>query len=272
MLRKFVALGLVGLFLAMSLVVAQDNIGPYDRAADVNGDGIVDIIDLMQVGQAYGSNYTLRSQANTTVITVVSFAMSPPEIENARVAIFGSRYWNNSEDYTSVDYTNASGIAVFELNPNSSYKALAWRTIPEDNSSSFSYTDFETNSFGEASAIIVLGEPAVPSMRLLPACSLLTTLLNKTNGLLYDSYRYYNLIIYRTWYDGSNWQRREEWNAYVNVVHVIHAGAETGLLRDGLGGFVIVVKSGAQVIGSSAFQLTTEDLSANVIIYVPSSP
>lgn len=278
MLRRFVAIGLVGLFIAMSLVVAQDDIGPYDRAADVNGDGIVDIMDLTQVGQAYGSNYTLRSQANMTVITVASFAISPPEVENARVAIFERRIWNWG-NATVVEYSNASGVAVFELSPNSSYRAVAWRTIPEENSSSYSYTDFETNSFSEASVMIVLGEPAVPSVRLLPACSVVVTLLNKTTGLLYD-YDFpssiITLIVYRTWYgDDGTWLIDEVINAAIwTTQHVpvfVMNSIQTSLLYHGLGGFVIVEKYGPLVLGSSAFQLT-EDLSANVIIYVPSSP
>jgi hypothetical protein len=39
MLRRFIAVGLVGFFLVMSFVVAEDNIGPYNPIADVNKDG-----------------------------------------------------------------------------------------------------------------------------------------------------------------------------------------------------------------------------------------
>ena len=269
MLRRFVALGLVGLFLAMSLVVAQDDIGSYDRAADVNGDGIVDILDLTQVGQAYGSNYTLRSQENKTVITVVSFANSPPEVESARIAVFASVHWDWAESYTSFSYTNASGVAVFELSPNSSYKAVAWRMIPGDNSTLVSYTDFETNPFGEASAIIVFDKPTVSS---LPARSLLITLLNDTSGLVCDHYIYYNIIIDHTWFDGSSWQRTRVWDGYGTPVYVIHACSENGLLRDGLGGFLIILRKEVQVLGSAVFQLTEDSLSVNVIVHVPSSP
>jgi hypothetical protein len=276
-MRRFVALCLIGLFLAMQFVVAHDNIGPYDRAADVNRDGIVDIIDLTQVGQAYGSNYTLRSQANTTVITVASFAMSPPEVENTRVAIFSRWPTGGWTKAISFEYTNASGIAVFELSPNSSYRAVAWRTIPEEHSSSYSYTDFETNSFGEVSSMVVLGEPEVPSVQLLPALSIVFTLLNKTTGLLYDyaGNHFYILVDYSWYGDDGSWHMDRVIDGFMWItphVPIFVMGALTaGWMRDGPGGFMIVVKYTDQVIGSSAFQLT-EDLSANVIIYVPSSP
>jgi hypothetical protein len=43
-------LDLVGLVLAMSLVLAEDNLGPYNPVADVNKDGIVDILaDLLRI-------------------------------------------------------------------------------------------------------------------------------------------------------------------------------------------------------------------------------
>lgn len=158
MFRKFVALGLVSLFLAMSLAVAEDNIGPYNRAADVNGDSVVDILDLTAVGQAYGSNYTLASEANRTVVTVLSFAKNPPEIEMAVVAI-PIAYWH---PYPLVSVTNSSGTAVFELSSNTTYTAYAFYD------DAYNYANFTTNFRGEASVLVVLGLSSCPVIRNLP--------------------------------------------------------------------------------------------------------
>jgi hypothetical protein len=260
MLRKFVASGLVGLFLAMSLVVAQGNIGLYDRAADINGDGIVDIMDLTQVGQAYGSNYTLRSEANRTVVTVLSFDKDPPEVEGARVAVFV----NEPPRLNSLDarYTNSSGIAVFELSPNTSYMAVGW------NGSSYNYVDFHTDLFGEASVMILLGEPANPSIRKLPANYIFVTVLNRTTGLFHYVSGYANVIVERLWYTYP-----EGWQTYVfgdlPLTLPVFRFRDNQLV--GNTGHGIIVRCQGQAIGSSTFQ-TDDDASANVIVYVPSSP
>jgi len=194
MLKKIVALGLVGLFLAMSLVVAQDNIGSYDRAADVNGDGIVDILDLTQVGQAYGSNYTLGSEVNKTVVTVVSFVKEPPEIQDALVVI-------NPGEYASAAITNSSGVAVFDLLANSSYTAYAWSGGACNN------VGFSTNSWGEASVLITLGEPLMPMIRNTPQGKVLLTFRNNVTSAFYLQNQMFWLQIYR-WdprVDGSTW-------------------------------------------------------------------
>ena len=90
MQRKLFVLSLLCLFIVLSLAQAQ-SIMPYNPSADVNKDEVVDILDLTEVGQAFGSNYSLRTEENRTVVTVLSFARDPPEIEGALVTLgFGS--------------------------------------------------------------------------------------------------------------------------------------------------------------------------------------
>lgn len=140
MLKKIIALGLVGLFLAVSFAVAEDNIGPYNPIADVNRDGTVDILDLVEVGQAYGSNLTLSSEPNKTVVTVLSFDKEPPEVEKARVAIIDPDvFW----DVVEVKYSNSSGIATFELSSNKNYTAIAWSGSASHNSIDGNVTSLE---------------------------------------------------------------------------------------------------------------------------------
>jgi len=176
MLKKIVGLGLVCLFVAVSFVVAEDDIGPYNPSADVNRDGAVDILDLVEVGQAYGSNYTLMHQANKTTVTVLSFENNNfSYVENALVAVFpqgGSMtgQWN---------YTDSSGITAFDLSANSSYVAIAW----SNNRSCYNYANFATNSFGEALVTIWLYYDAESSpIRSIPKGWIVMTFLNRTTG------------------------------------------------------------------------------------------
>jgi len=174
MLKRFVALGLVGLFLVMSLVVAEDSIGPYNPIADVNKDGVVDILDLVEVGQAYGSNYTLAHQTNKTTITVLSFENNNFSfVENALVAVFpggGEGQWK---------CTNSSGTVAFDLSVNASYVAIAW----DDTRSSYNYADFTTDSSGEASVVIWLSYyPESSPIRSIPKGWIVMTFLNSTTG------------------------------------------------------------------------------------------
>jgi len=90
MQRKLFVLSLLCLFIAISLAQAQ-SIMSYNPSADVNKDEVVDISNLTEVGQAFGSNYSLRTEENRTVVTLLSFARDPPEIEGALVTLgFGS--------------------------------------------------------------------------------------------------------------------------------------------------------------------------------------
>lgn len=203
MLRKFVALGLVGLFLVMSFVVAENGIGPYDLMADVNRDGTVDILDLTQVGQAYGSNLTLAHEVNRTVVTVLSFDRNPPEVENARVAIFDPEtFLSYYGDAAAVNYTNSLGIATFDLDADKNYIAIAW------SGSAYNYANFTTNSFGEACVLILLGELSLPPIRALPKGWVTVTLLdNETHELQFKG-EYLLSVDYITGYEMVEGERR----------------------------------------------------------------
>ena len=173
--KKIIALGLVGLFLVISFAIAEDSIGPYNPVADVNRDGIVDILDLVEVGEAYGST-GLSYQENKTVITVYN-ETSP--IENARVAVFPSSNWEYWFSETEeIGYTNVSGIVNFTLNPNKNYTLIAW------NKANYNYANLTTSSFGEASASILLSD----SLKRFPHNWTIITLHNRTSGELYSEY------------------------------------------------------------------------------------
>ena len=179
MLRKFVALCLVGLFLVMSFVVAEDSIGPYNPIADINKDGVVDIMDLVEVGQAYGSNYTLMHQANKTTVTVLSFENDNfSYVEDALVAIFTP---GASEEYALYSYTDSSGTAAFQLSPNSTYVAIAWNTTRN----AYNYASFTTNLLGEASVAIWLNYyPQSSPIRSIPQGWLVILILDNSTGRL----------------------------------------------------------------------------------------
>jgi len=181
MLRKFVALGLVDLFLVMSFVVAEDSIGQYNPIADVNRDGVVDILDLAEVGQAYGSNYTLIHQANKTTISVLSFENGNFSfVENSLVTVFPQ----GESQHGQWKYTNSSGMVTFELTANSNYIAIGW----SEDRSAYNYANFTTNSLGEASVTIWLDYYSESSpIRSIPKGWLVMTFLNGTTGEPYTT-------------------------------------------------------------------------------------
>ena len=180
MLKKIVVLGLVCLFLAVSFVVAEDDIGPYNPSADVNRDGKVDILDLVEVGQAYGSNYTLMHQTNKTTVTVLSYENNNfSYVDNALVAVFPNVSGSSEEGL--LKYTNSSGTVEFQLNPSSDYVAIAW----DDASTAHNYASFTTNSSGEASVIIWLNYYRESSpIRTIPIGWVVITIVNYTTGEL----------------------------------------------------------------------------------------
>jgi len=184
-LKKIVGLGLVGLFVFVSFAVAEDNIGPYERIADVNKDGTIDILDLVEVGQAYGSNLTISSEPNKTVVTVLSFDKEPSEVENATVAIFDPELYRVAID---VQYTNSSGIATFELGSDKNYTAIAWYDL------AYNYANFTTNSLGESSMLILLGEPSTPPIRSLPSGWIVVTVQNNETGSIVFDYGFVILV------------------------------------------------------------------------------
>jgi len=157
------------------LIKLRSTVMPY-LPTDLNRDGTVDILDLTQVGQAYGSNLTLAQETNKTVVTVLSFDKSPPEVENARVAIVDPTTIDDQNDNPiPVGFTNSSGIVVFRLGPNKNYTAVAW------GETNYNYANFTTNSLGEASILIILGEPTNP-IKYLPSGWVMITLLDNETG------------------------------------------------------------------------------------------
>lgn len=169
--KKIVPLSLVSLFLVISFAVAENGIGPYNPIADINRDGIVDILDLVEVGKAYGSNLTLPTQSNQTVVYVYQLESSPSEVQNARVTIIDPNYYYQA---VQVKYTNSSGAVSFTLEPNSNYTAITW------SNTTYNYANFTTNEFGEASVAIQLGYPH------LPPNWVTITLINKTSEELWS--------------------------------------------------------------------------------------
>jgi len=161
---------MLSLSLALMLVpIAMTNpdISTYDPMADVNRDGIVDVNDLSRLGQAYGSTQTVPAQSNQTVVYVYQLESDPSEVENARVAIIDPDYYYQA---VQVGYTNSCGLVTFTLDPISNYTAIAW------SKTTYSYSNFTTNEFGEASVAIQLGYPH------LPPNWVVVTYINKTSG------------------------------------------------------------------------------------------
>jgi len=159
MLKRFVALGLVCLFLVISFVVAEHSIGPYNPIADVNKDGVVDILDLVEVGQSYGSNYASLMEPNMTTVLVLSYGNNSQvvPVANAIVSadlmnrgILGGPHWKCA---------NSTGIVTFDLSPNSSYYIMAW----SPDYTEYNYANVTTNSQGEAFATIWLSYLVSPN-------------------------------------------------------------------------------------------------------------
>ena len=171
---KLCLVGLIFVLAFTQITVTGSDVSSYDFMADVNRDGIVDVNDLAELGEAYGSSLVLPSENNRTVVIVVSFDKEPPEVENARVAIVDPNALDNQRDNPiNVTHTNSSGIATFELGNNKNYTAIAW------SGSAYNYANFTTNTSGEASILILLGEP------LLPLGWIVVTLLDNTTGSFY---------------------------------------------------------------------------------------
>lgn len=174
--KKVVSIGLMCLFIAMSFAIAEDSIGPYNPIADVNRDGRIDILDLVEVGQAYGAEYIPITQPNKTTVTVLSFENNNFSFaENALVAVFPQ----GSGMEGQWKYTNSSGTVAFDLSTNSSYIAIAW----DSTRSSYNYANFTTNSKGEASMIIWLNYfPEASPIRSIPRGWILMTILDNNTG------------------------------------------------------------------------------------------
>jgi hypothetical protein len=156
-MRRFVALCLIGLFLAMPFVVAQDSVGPYNPIADVNKDGVVDILDLVDVGQSYGSNCTSLIEPNMTTVLVLSYDNNSQvmPVANAIVSVL----LNDTNVPPHWKSANSTGMATFDLDPNRSYFIMAWSSDYTE----YNYVSVTTNSQGEAFATIWLSYPLSPN-------------------------------------------------------------------------------------------------------------
>jgi len=172
--------GLIAILVSTQVALTTSDLSSYDLMADFNRDRIVDADDLARLCNAYGSSLVLPSEPNKTVVTVLSFDKDPPEVENATVAIIDTGVFTEwFGDAVDVKYTNSSGIATFELDCNNNYTTIAWST------SAYNYANFTTNSYGEASVLILLGEPSLPPIRELPKGWIVITLVNNETGILH---------------------------------------------------------------------------------------
>lgn len=146
----------------MPFVVAQESIGPYNPIADVNKDGKIDILDLVEVGQLYGSTYAPTTQPNRTSVTVLLHAanLSCVPVANALVVVYFNHSFTSSlfEGDGLWGYTNSSGMVDFELSRNTGFVAIAWN----DDRSMYNYATFTTNPSGEASVTVWLNHLASP--------------------------------------------------------------------------------------------------------------
>jgi hypothetical protein len=170
-----IILGMISLIfvLLFAQVAETSTSGPqYDLRADSNRDGVIDVLDLARLGNAYGSIHSPVYQPNKTIVQVLSLESDPAEVENARVAIIDP---NSMYQAVQVGYTNLSGLVDFTLNTNANYTAIAW------SSSTYNYANFTTNAYGEASISMRLSYPHLPP-NLVPI-----TFVNTTSGALVET-------------------------------------------------------------------------------------
>jgi len=201
-----VGLILVLVFTQLAVTTSNDS---YDIMADVNRDRIVDVNDLARLGNAYGSSLVLPSEPNKTVVTVLSFDKESPEVETATVAIVNPSTLDNQVDNPiNVKHTNPSGIAAFELDSNENYTAIAWY------GSAYNYANFTTNSLGEASTLIVLGEQSLPPIRALPQEWVVVTILENETGTIVSPGIDFALLIYRIEFSGGSFVSEHVYNLF----------------------------------------------------------
>lgn len=174
--------GLILVLVSIQIVVTSSDVSSYDLMADINRDRIVDASDLARLGKAYGSSLVLPSEPNKTVVTVLSFDGDPPEVENATVVIFDPELFNEwFGDPIDIQCTNSSGIATFELGPSKNYTAIVW------SGSAHNYANFTTDTLGEASPLVLLGEPSGPPIHSLPQGWVVITVINNQTGSIYSA-------------------------------------------------------------------------------------
>lgn len=255
---------LVGLILVSSyfqIDVTGSDSSSYDIMTDINRDRTIDVNDLNRLGRAYGSNLVLPSEPGKTVVTVLSFDREPPEVENARVAaVDPDLLYHQVENPINVTYTNSSGIATFDLSPSNNYTAIAW------SGSAYNYVNFTKNLQGDASVLILLGEPSMPPLHALPQGWIVITFIDNTTGSLYFyemAMIYYDL----EWVGGSS-----GWSAELVMITYAHGGVfvtppyspiNQPYSRMGLG----VVDRHGDIAGCSVYS-PDKDGCANVVVYV----
>lgn len=196
---KKIKLYLAGLIVALvftQIAATTSDVSSFDYMTDVNRDGTVDIHDLNRLGKVYGSSLVLPSEPNKTVVIVLSFDKEPPEEENARAAIVDPDDLDNQRNNPiNVTYTNSSGIAAFDLSSNKNYTAIAW------SGSAHNYANFTTNSLGEASVAVLLGEPSLPPVRSLPQRWVVLTFIDNETGSLSEPGKLGIVIVHYIFYD-----------------------------------------------------------------------
>ena len=265
---KKIELSLVGLIVVLvftQIVVTSSDVSSYDFMADVNRDGIVDVNDLAELGEAYGSSLVLPSELGKTVMTVLSFDKQPPEVENARVAIVDPNALDNQRNNPiNVTCTNSSGIATFELSSNKNYTAIAW------SGSAYNYANFTTNSLGEASVLVLLDEPSLPPIRSLPQGWIVVTFIDNETGSLSEPgtlgiliVDYLNYSIMGGWATGGHAYQEKRYGA----IYVIPPENPANKPHSTYGLYVIHMIEDPDLIGYSVYS-PDENGCANVIVYV----
>ena len=227
----------------------------YDPMADVSRDGVIDIYDLARLGEAYGTTQTVPTIPNQTVVYVYQIEKDPAEVENARVAIVDPNYYYET---VQVNYTNSSGLVSFTLNPNSNYTAIVW------SNATYNFANFTTNHFGEASVVIQLGYPHLPSNWVV------ITLLNKTSRELVFWPTPIYVGIGQIAYDKQNQSWLPIWDGsfvfeenFIGVVTV----SEWGEIQPGTSYGLVVYNQFEEVLASPVYT-TDENGTADVVIYI----
>lgn len=264
---KKIKLCLVGLIIVVvftQVVVTSSDVPSYDLMADVNRDSVVDVNDLARLGRVYGSSLVLPSIPNKTVVTVLSFDKEPPEVENATIVIFDPELFSEWYGFPiDVQHANSSGIATFELGLNKNYTALAWK------GSSYNFANLTTNSLGEASVLILLGEPVLPPIKALPNGWVVVTVLEEGTSALYSEV--FGVMFYNLTWNGLGgpvgiWSGEEVLSlASEDSVFVLLSDLRTNkpFSRIGLGCF----DEQGRTIGDSVYS-PDENGCANVVVYV----
>jgi len=253
---------LAGLILALAsiqIVETSFDASSYDLMADVNRDRVVDVNDLSRLGKAYGSSLVLPSITNKMVATVLSFDKEPPEVENARVAIIDPEVYKDAVD---VAHTNSSGIATFDLSSNKNYTAIAW------SGSAYNYANFTTNSLGEASVVVLLGEPSIPQTHELPEGWVVVSILDNDTGLPWiPAFNQGVLVTYSLTYNSTGDWSGEEYSyeflsigMYVLPVSSLH-------LHEPLSKWGIGIWDSVGIHWGSCVYSPNEDGCANIVVY-----